>query len=203
MFNLTRTEQTVIVAIIIVVLSIIGGAFLINKRNQDARTTEIKTAGDVDTENAERPRIFTVHMSGEVHRPGIYHLPAQSRVYMAVQKAGPKPSADLEKINLAAFIQDAQKIHVPAIAAPYPQRPINITSAPPTSRRTTPTGGKININTASSQKLETLPGIGPGLAGRIIQYRTKRKFLSINDIQDVPGIGPKRYAAIKNMITVR
>lgn len=202
MFNLTRTEQTVIVAIIIVVLSIIGGAFLINKRNQDTRTTEIKTAGDVDTENAERPRIFTVHITGEVHRPGIYHLPAQSRVYMAVEKAGPKPSADLEKINLAAFIQDAQKIHVPAIAAPYSQRR-NITRAPPTSRRHTPTGGKININTASSQKLETLPGIGPGLAGRIIQYRSKRKFLSINDIQDVPGIGPKRYAAIKDMITVR
>jgi competence protein ComEA len=168
--------------------------------------------------------LWVIHVSGAVNQPGVYRLPRNSRVQDAIQVAGNVSSdADIQVINLAAFLQDGQLLYIPALPpTPSPGEPMPIVqpttsaskaSATP-SRKTypTPTGeltynpafaNRININTATLEELDTLPGIGPALAQRIIDYRsTNGSFASIEDIQKVDGIGPAKFEKIKDLIIV-
>ena len=142
-----------------------------------------------------------VHVAGEVHLPGLYKLPAGSRVADALRVAGGTTSAaDVDALNLAALLADGQKITVPAKKSGSESAS---GSTPLSSIPSSPEGGKININTASKEILETLPGIGEILAQRIIDLREKRGgFKRVEEIQDVSGIGQKKFEAIKDLITV-
>jgi competence protein ComEA len=139
-----------------------------------------------------------VYVSGAVAHPEIYILPAGSIVRDALESAGgPIESADLSRVNLAAPLSEGQQVHVPALGE----------SPPPSTNNTTEDGlailGPVNINTASQPELETLPGIGPAIAERIITYReTNGPFALIEDIQNVSGIGPATFEEIKDLITV-
>jgi len=132
-------------------------------------------------------RSLTVYVTGAVATPGVYILPEGSRVNDAVLLAGGfLPNAEQEGINLAALLQDGQKLDVPVRSA--------------TSHVS---GGRININTATAEELDTLPGIGPTTAQNIINYRLENgPFQFIQDIQNVPGIGPVTYDGIKDLIMV-
>jgi competence protein ComEA len=153
---------------------------------------------------------LVVHVTGAVADPGVYHLPAHSRVQDAVQAAGGfLPEADDQAINLAAFLQDGERLSIPAQA---PTRPVaenqpvppaaNPTTAPDNPGSLGSSGSPININTATQAELESLPGIGPVIAGRIIAYRQDHgPFASIQAIQDVSGIGPVTFERIQNLIT--
>jgi competence protein ComEA len=129
----------------------------------------------------------------------VYTLPASARVADALAAAGgATPEADLVRLNLARRLHDEEQIHVPRKGEP--------TFTPPTVASFSSNGGstgKVNINTASVVELDALPGIGPGYAQRIVDYREQHgPFRTIEDLQKVPGIGPATFARIRDRITV-
>jgi len=144
-----------------------------------------------------QPTTILVYVSGAVKKPDVYTLPVGSIVRDAMIAAGgPADEADLDRINLAAPLSDGIQIHFPSEgeAAAAPGSPL--TSGVPAS-------GPININTASPEELDMLSGIGPAIAGRIIDYRqTNGPFQSIEQIKDVKGIGDALFEKIKDHITV-
>lgn len=144
----------------------------------------------------EKP--IVVHITGAVPRPGVYALPQGARVQDAVSAAGGfLAEADKENLNLAQLLEDGEKLDIPFVAGFSPVIP---TAVPEVIQATTEL---ININTATSFELDTLPGIGPTTAQKIIDYRTQNgPFLSIEDIINVSGIGPGTYERIKDLITV-
>lgn len=146
------------------------------------------------------PAPMRVYVSGAVRRPDVYALPRGSIIRDALAAAGGATSdADLDCINLALEVQDQQQVYVPRRGEASPPAPGASGGA---SVRGT-TGGKININTATAAELETLPRIGPTMAQRIVDYREANgPFKTIEDIQNVPGIGPTTFAGIKDLITV-
>ena len=142
----------------------------------------------------------TVHVAGAVVRPGVMDLPAGSRVIDAVEAAGGGVAeADLDRMNLAAKLVDGQRILVQRVgdpAAPAEPGPAGGEGAAPTSE-------PVNLNTATQEQLETLPGIGPVLAEAIITERDRKGgFRSVNELRDVRGIGDKRFADLEPLVTV-
>jgi competence protein ComEA len=144
------------------------------------------------------PSPIRVHVAGAVHQPGVYRLPANSIIQDAVDVAGgPASDADLDRINLAIELRDQQQVYVP--------REGETSSPPPVSggEGSEGTDTLVNINTATQAELETLPRIGPELAQRILDYREANgPFETIEDIQNVPGIGPGTFEGLKDMIVV-
>lgn len=145
-----------------------------------------------------------VHIAGAVVRPGLYDLPEDSRVMDAVEVAGGfVAEADKNSINLAARLEDAQRLDIPYVAGYIPdveQGFVVISEGTPS-----PLAGEelVNINTASLEELDTLPGIGPTTAQKIIDYREENgPFATIEDIVNVSGIGAVTYEEIKDLITV-
>jgi competence protein ComEA len=136
----------------------------------------------------ENKAILLVHVAGAVQNPGVYQLEGGSRIFDAIRAAGGElEDADLHRLNLAAHIHDGQRIYVPRFL-----------SDSQASEQTL-----VNLNTADQKTLETLPGIGPEIAKRIIDYRTKHGgFASIEEIINVDRIGPKTFENIKDLITV-
>lgn len=144
----------------------------------------------------ERPII--VHITGAVPRPGVYALPEGSRVQDVIAAAGGfLAEAEKSQINLAALLIDGEKLDIPYIEGGSPILP---TPGPTVVAATTEL---ININVASQGELETLPGIGPTTAQKIIDYRQQNgAFVSIEEIVNVSGIGPGIFERIKDLITV-
>jgi competence protein ComEA len=141
---------------------------------------------------------IVVHITGAVPRPGVYALPQGARVQDGISAAGGfLAEADKTTINLAQLLDDGEKLDVPYIEGGSPV----ITT--PVPEVVTSTTELININTASAAELDSLPGIGPTTAQKIIDYRTQNgPFLNAEDIVNVSGIGPGTYERIKNLITV-
>jgi len=146
----------------------------------------------------EKPLV--VQISGAVPRPGVYALAQGSRVQDAISAAGGF-LADAEKtgINLARALEDGEQLDVPYVEGASP-----VILDVPTAATEAPSSAElININFASQAELETLPGIGPTTAKKIIDYRQQNgPFVSIEDIINVSGIGPGTYEKIKDLITV-
>jgi competence protein ComEA len=139
------------------------------------------------------PEIF-VDVAGAVNRPGVYSLTGKSRVIDAIKAAGDTaPGADLSTINLARVLNDGEQIYVDSTV---------VNSAGKRVSKKVPTG-PININRATARQLDALDGIGPVIAGRIVQYRkVNGSFLSIEDLQKVSGIGPAKFAQIKSKVRI-
>ncbi len=133
-----------------------------------------------------------VHVAGAVARPGLYQLDEGCRVGEALERAGGTlPQADLKPVNFAEKLRDGQKIYVPFMGEKT------------TTEAGTDASGKLNINLASAKELESLPGIGPSLASRIVDYREKNgSFKSVEDLKKVKGIGEKKFNEIKELITI-
>ena len=148
------------------------------------------------------PGSVFVHVAGWVRSPGVYELPEGSRVIDAVQVAGgPRRNAELAALNLAALVTDGQQIIVPrALPGQAPGAP-PVTAPGPAAGE--PEGGPVNVNTATADQLETLPGIGPVLAQRIIDFREKNgPFTSVDQLEDVSGIGPVTMEGLRDLVTV-
>ncbi|HEX6684472.1 MAG TPA: ComEA family DNA-binding protein [Candidatus Limnocylindrales bacterium] len=135
------------------------------------------------------PAELVVAVSGQVHRPGLVRLPPGSRVADAIQAAGgPLPGVDLTTVNLARKLNDGELIAVGVPAGgggeAVPGEPV-----------------KVNLNTASLAQLDTLPGVGPVLAQRIIDFRAKRGgFRSVEELRQVDGIGEETFARLKDLV---
>ncbi|MCV2491628.1 helix-hairpin-helix domain-containing protein [Geodermatophilus sp. YIM 151500] len=146
---------------------------------------------------AEATAPVVVSVVGLVVRPGLVTLPAGARVADAVAAAGGLlPEADPASVNLAAPLSDGQQVAVGAPGAP---------AAPPAAAgAATPDGPvTVNLNTATEAELDALPGIGPVLAGRIVDHRTRHgPFRSVDQLDDVPGIGPAVFEGVAGAVTV-
>ena len=143
-----------------------------------------------------------VHIVGAVLKPGVYSLPINSRQQDAIEAAGGfLPDANPQALNLAAPLQDGDRIILPKIPSDTPTPATNPSKSPIVELPSSNT--LININTASQADLENLPGIGPVKAKTIIAYRESNGFFrSIEDVQKVPGIGPKTFENLRSLITV-
>lgn len=141
------------------------------------------------------PRPLRVYVSGAVHQPDVYPLAPDSIVKDALLAAGgPIDEADLDRINLALPVVDGQHVYVPRLGEENP--PVQPPSRLPAM------GGKVNINTADKVALESLPGIGPVIAQRILDYRQAHgPFAQAADITNVSGIGPATFEKIQDLIT--
>jgi competence protein ComEA len=140
---------------------------------------------------------IVVSVIGRVVRPGLVTLPEGARVADAVREAGgPVAGADLSGLNLARRVADGEQVYV-GVPAPADSQPAS-TGLDPSSN-----GGKVDLNTASVAQLDTLPGVGQVTAQRIIDWRTKHgRFTRVEQLREVDGIGPARYAQLKDLVVV-
>ncbi|MCS6582225.1 ComEA family DNA-binding protein [Curtobacterium citreum] len=162
-----------------------------------------------------------VHVLGAVRRSGVVELPASSRVGEALERAGgATDDADLDRLNLARVLTDGERLYVPRVGqqeVPEALGPVaDGAAAGPTAGAgagagsgggSAGTGGEgaavVDLNTADQTVLETLPGIGPGLAGRIIAWRDEHgRFTAVEDLLDVSGIGDVRFAELRDRVRV-
>jgi competence protein ComEA len=150
--------------------------------------------GSVATSAAAR---VVVDVAGKVRRPGLYRLRAGSRVYDAIQAAGgARPGVHLSRLNLAAMVVDGQQILVGiAGGAPAP-------ASAPASAGASPVG-LVDLNTATLDQLDALPGIGPVTAQYILDWRTAHgSFTSVDQLDDVTGIGPAKLADLRPLVSI-
>lgn len=189
--------------VIVAVVAFCGGNLYQEWRAEGEGLTLVQedaTAGETAADSAAPENAsgeVVVHVAGAVSAPGVYTLPADSRVDDAVRAAGATADADLSQLNLAQKLADGQKITVPAAGeAPAPAD----NAAPSDSSQS---GALININTATQEELETLPSIGEVRAQAILAYREEHGgFRTTDELMEVSGIGEKIFADISPHITV-
>jgi competence protein ComEA len=141
---------------------------------------------------------LAVHVAGHVRHPGLVRLPAGSRVYDAVRAAGGVTSgADLDAVNLARKLTDGEQVLIPGPGDPPPALPPGAGPATPGAA-----AAPLDLNTATVEQLDTLPGVGEVTAGRIVAYRSAHPFTTVDELLEVPGIGQRRFDQLKDLVTV-
>lgn len=186
---LRNKENWLVLVIVAVVLFFSFGKSRAEQPALHAFSTETNAAETTESDDV------VVHITGRVASPGVYALPADARWTDAVEAAGGLlPDADVEAVNLSRKLKDEDRLHIPAIG-----------KAPAFTNPTAQSAddGLIDINHATANELEQLPGIGPALAGRIVDTREQTPFQTTEDIKKVPGIGEKIFESLKDKITVR
>lgn len=151
------------------------------------------------------PALITVHIAGAVANPGVVHVPSTARVADGIAAAGGlRADADAAELNLAAPLVDGCQVIVGTKAQPRGEVRAG-TAGPPAAGGTSSVAGaaKIDLNTATEQQLDGLPGVGPVTAKAILDYRAKHgRFARVEQLQEVDGIGPKTYAQIAAYVRV-
>ena len=182
-----------------------SSGFAISSSSEHAATTAAQPQTDSlrsQTDDIALPKTVTVDVAGAVASPGVYELPEGSRVIAAVEAAGGvAEDAETAPVNLARVLVDGEQVYIPTSdEAAAPVQPLQAQASTQTSAQSTP--ALVDINTASAAELETLPGIGPSTAQKIIADREKNgPFSSKEDLKRVSGIGDKKYAALADAIT--
>lgn len=189
-----------------------GNAKEAKERNKDAGGKEVEeraqTANGSETDPAAG--MLSVYVCGAVHAPGVYELPAGSRLYQAIDAAGGmREDADKNYLNLAMELADGEKLQVPTVeevqTGVFAERTETMEQASGKGDSGSKGGGPglVNINTADETLLMTLPGIGEAKAKSIIAYRMdKGSFAKIEDIMNISGIKQAAYDKIKDKICV-
>lgn len=207
-------SQLAAYAVIAVLVLVLGGRWLTSRHAPAANAGAPFHAGapgrgsaspSGDLQVSAPSRAAVVDVAGAVQRPGVYRLPAGARVKDAVARAGgPTRRGDPNAINLAAPLQDGTQIVVPpkAAAAASAAGVVGAAGAAagvPGSAAQTP----VNLNTATAEQLDTLDGVGPATAQKILEYRQQHGgFRTVDDLGQVPGIGPKKLAALRGKVQV-
>ncbi len=184
------------VIILLALFIIAGGIFSYIK----SKPRSVKIISSKKT-SVDENRIIKVHVAGAVLKPGLYEVREGMRVADAIKAAGGESTdADVEQLNLAERLRDGQKIMVPQKCAGNSlDDPLSAGYHAETSTQSK----KININTATAEELESLPGIGPALASRIIKYRREKGFFtSVSGLKNVPGIGQRKFESLKDLVEI-
>jgi competence protein ComEA len=176
----------------VLVLVGLGCAVLVAALGDHGSTAQVAPTGPPPTPGAPPGGAVFVHVLGAVQRPGLYELREGARAVDAVAAAGGfLESADQAQVNLARFVTDGEQLVVPEQGV----------APPPGAAAAAP--GLLNLNTADASALEALPGIGPALAARIVDWRDANgRFTAVDDLQQVSGIGDKTFAELKDLVTV-
>lgn len=168
-----------------------------------------RSSGAAGARRGEATATILVHVAGRVARPGVHRLVAEARVADAVTAAGPLPDACLDALNLAARAVDGQKVYVPSRAEVVRTGGVRAwegSGAGVAAIAGLPEGATapaVDLNTATAEELERLPGIGEKTAARIVAYRQARGgFRSLEDLLDVPGIGERKLAQLRPYVRV-
>ncbi|MBM7789290.1 ComEA family DNA-binding protein [Tenggerimyces flavus] len=197
-----RAKHVLVVGILLLV-AVIGAVLLfVNQQpteltpNPIAHATVVATGTPPATRGSPSPSPgkLLVHVAGKVREPGVVQLPTGARVIDAVDAAGGAlPGADLSGLNLARPLTDGEQVLVGL--PPPPGGP---------SARPSPTGqALVDLNTATLEQLDALPGVGPVLAQRILDYRDEHgRFESVEDLQQVTGIGSRKFAELRELVQV-
>lgn len=185
-----------------------------NEKDADEKASETEDAGESETVSASVPELLSVYVCGAVNTPGVYELPAGSRLYQAIDAAGGmQEDADRNYLNLAMELADGQKLQVPTQeevqtgvfdADTSADMPGNASESSSSGSSGVSSGsGLVNINTADETLLMTLPGIGEAKAKSIIAYRQENgAFAKVEDIMNITGIKQAVYEKIKDAICV-
>ena len=181
-------------AAVVLVLLALGVSVVVAATGSHGDTIPLTTPIPVGSATAASDDIY-VHLLGQVVRPGLYVLHDGDRAVDAVAAAGGfTPTADRSQLNLARPLVDGEQIVVPAVGAVPTASSASVGGA---------SGGKVNLNSADETALETLPRVGPALAGRILDWRKKNgRFTSVEDLMSVTGIGQKTFDGLKDLVTV-
>lgn len=194
-------QRRKIIFIVVLALVIVAGSFY--SFWQKNSVSDQVTTGDVMAKgnrgNEEKNNEIVVYVSGAVNKPGVFKLKHNARIIDLVNLAGGLTTeADVTKTNMAQVLKDGMHVHVVAKV---------VNNSPGGGNLPTNTGkglgGMVNINTADKSTLDTLPGVGPALAERILEYRqTNGYFTEIEDLKKVPGVGTSKFEKMKDKITI-
>lgn len=207
--NLNRKQKIIIGIAALVVIAGIGiYLFVKNSQYEEFDMNEVLVNAE---EKEYKGDTIIVHITGEVKEPGIIELPSEARIAEAIEAAGGvTEGADLDEVNLAFVLSDGQKVYIP-----------NKNEKEVSGEKVYITAGsgnniivqdkveegkkqKVNINEAKQEDFEQLPGIGPSIAQRIVEYRDQNgKFTSIDELQEVKGIGEAKFENIKEYVTIK
>ncbi len=170
-------------------------------------SVETTPSQEAQAEQAPAAASVFVHVAGAVHAQGLYELAGGSRVQQAIDAAGGfTDDAALDALNLARVVSDGEQIVVPRVAVAEEASEssgADDAASEPAATDSAVVGGKVNINVASSDELQTLKGVGPALAQRIIDDRTANgPYKTIEDLKRVSGIGDKTFANLSGGICV-
>jgi competence protein ComEA len=176
-----------------------GGAVLWYVRSLPSPVTVRALRPEPSPSVTPSPAVVVVHVAGWVRRPGVYQLEEGDRVIDAIEAAGgARRGAQLDALNLAALVTDAQQVLVPRKAPAADGAAVD-----PGGGSTSGPTALVNLNTATAAELETLPGIGPVLAASILDHREQNgPFTSVDQLLDVSGIGEARLADIRDLVTI-
>ena len=200
----TQQRKRKIMGLIVATIVLFSGIGWWQKTVPPERETLVAKPGSAEAAH-KPPTEIVVYVSGMVSHPGVLKVAAGARVLDAVNTAGGLlQGADISKVNLAQPVKDGMQVHIPgrpldssAAALPgYPAAP----GAQPAAK-TLPTEEKININTATAADLDKLPGVGPAMAARIVEYRNANGlFKDGADLKNVKGLGAAKYEKLKDKI---
>lgn len=203
-------KQKLVIGIVGVLIIVGAGVYIYmaNKEEEEYNFNDFYANTEPDK---KKENTIMVHITGEVKIAGIIELPEESRIADAIEQAGGvTEEADLDQVNLAFVLSDGQKIYIPnkkEREANEGKVYITAESGNNVIIKDKVEGGKkqkVNINEAKQEDLEELPGIGPSIAKKIIEYREQNgKFTSIDELQEVKGIGEAKFENIKEYITVK
>jgi competence protein ComEA len=174
---------------------VLAAALVLVVRHLGGRGAAAPTVTPVRAAKPAAAKVLVVDVVGAVRRPGLYRLREGTRIADAVARAGGAlPKAALALVNLAAPLADGEQVVVPARGA------AGAAAAPPPAAGASPTA-PLDLNTATAEQLDALPGIGPATAAKILEFRQAHgPFRSVEELDAVPGIGPGRIAQLKGLV---
>jgi len=191
-----------LLAVMLLNLTALGGAVWA-LRDPRAGAVRVELPPTASPAPPSTPVRVHIYVSGAVATPDVVTLPEGARAREAIAAAGGfLATADRAAVNLAAPLADGEQLHVPTLGEPPGAGPPAAVAASGPTAPGPP--GLVNVNTATGAELEALPGIGPGLAARILAFRDEHGlFGNPEELVRVPGIGPKTLARFADLVTVR
>jgi competence protein ComEA len=193
-FNIDKEQKQGLILIFILTVGIAGFYFLNSRPSMQPALAPDLTQGMVQEKFSESPVDLIINVAGKVNNPGVYQLPQGSRVIDAIKAAGnQRNGVDISDINLARILVDGEQI---LVGSPKPS------SGKAATKKIT-IDNPLDINRATIRQLDTLPGIGPVTAQRIIDYRTKvGRINSVDELKKISGLGGAKFEEIKSLLRV-